>query len=283
MSVSVALGLAGAITVGAALLPARGSDSAETRRLQPPRLRSSICANPRPSRGRSTCFGPRVDRSTRGCAYVGRHGPAADRAGACDGRPDVLRTGAKRHRLTLSRSSRTSNDVALAARAAMLSARHRFTAALETARAALRIDPYSASALGVRVDALTELGRLREALRAADSSTNGSLAWQQPRGSPTRQSCAATTTWLSTTSATRCTTLWMRPPAHSSSFTLESWLVVPDASQPADQHYRSALQSCRPTHQRLPGLAKIDALRGKDQRRSALLPNWSPAFPFQNT
>lgn len=62
---------------------------------------------------------------------------------------------------------RHGNDLALAARAALFSAQHKFTLALQTARAALRLDPLSVPALGVRVDALTELGRLASARRAA--------------------------------------------------------------------------------------------------------------------
>ena len=59
------------------------------------------------------------------------------------------------------------NDLALAARAALLSAQHRFLAGLHAARQALSVDPYSLPALGVQVDALTELGRLPAADRAA--------------------------------------------------------------------------------------------------------------------
>ncbi len=59
------------------------------------------------------------------------------------------------------------NDLAIAARAALLSAQHRFRLALDGADRALQINPYSIPALGIRVDALTELGRLPAALRAA--------------------------------------------------------------------------------------------------------------------
>lgn len=58
------------------------------------------------------------------------------------------------------------NAAALAARAALLAARHDFSAALRDAQAALRTNPYEATALAVRVDALTELGRYDEQLRA---------------------------------------------------------------------------------------------------------------------
>ncbi len=59
------------------------------------------------------------------------------------------------------------NDLAVAARAALFSAQHRFSAALDQANRAVQINPYSIPALGIRVDALTELGRLPAALRAA--------------------------------------------------------------------------------------------------------------------
>jgi len=58
------------------------------------------------------------------------------------------------------------NAAALAARAALDSARHDFGAALRAARAALRINPYELGALSIQVDALTELGRYGEALDA---------------------------------------------------------------------------------------------------------------------
>lgn len=58
------------------------------------------------------------------------------------------------------------NAAALAARAALLAARHDFTGALRDAQTALRTNPYDATALAVRVDALTELGRYDDQLRA---------------------------------------------------------------------------------------------------------------------
>ena len=58
------------------------------------------------------------------------------------------------------------NAAARATAAALDAARHDFDAALEQAEAALAIDPYDPGALAVRVDALTELGRYREQLRA---------------------------------------------------------------------------------------------------------------------
>ena len=58
------------------------------------------------------------------------------------------------------------NAAAHTAAAALDAARHDFDAALERAEAALAIDPYEPGALAVRVDALTELGRYPEQLRA---------------------------------------------------------------------------------------------------------------------
>lgn len=58
------------------------------------------------------------------------------------------------------------NFSALAAGAAVDAARHDFSAALSKADRALAIDPYDVGALSLRVDALTELGRYPEQLRA---------------------------------------------------------------------------------------------------------------------
>ncbi|MET9800450.1 tetratricopeptide repeat protein [Streptomyces sp. NPDC006368] len=60
------------------------------------------------------------------------------------------------------------NDAALAGQATLAAARHDFTAALSHADRALRVNPYSERALSGRVDALVELGRYGEALRAAE-------------------------------------------------------------------------------------------------------------------
>ncbi len=60
----------------------------------------------------------------------------------------------------------SDNDVALAGQAALAAARHDFTGALRLAERALGVNPYQATALSIRVDALTELGRYREQLRA---------------------------------------------------------------------------------------------------------------------
>lgn len=62
------------------------------------------------------------------------------------------------------------NDAALAGRAALTAARHDFTGALRDARRALAVNPYSERALSTRIDALVELGRYREASRAADEA-----------------------------------------------------------------------------------------------------------------
>nr|WP_274565223.1 tetratricopeptide repeat protein [Streptomyces spiramyceticus] len=60
------------------------------------------------------------------------------------------------------------NDAALAGRAALAAARHDFEAALRQSDRALRVNPYSERALCSRVDALVELGRYDEALRAVE-------------------------------------------------------------------------------------------------------------------
>jgi tetratricopeptide (TPR) repeat protein len=69
------------------------------------------------------------------------------------------------------------DDLALAGRAALSAAKHRFRSALHHARQALRTNPYQAVALAIRVDALTELGRYdmqRRALAQADRRAPGS-------------------------------------------------------------------------------------------------------------
>ena len=58
------------------------------------------------------------------------------------------------------------NFTALAARAAISSARHDFSDALDSAEAALAINPRDLGALAIRVDALNELGRYDEQLKA---------------------------------------------------------------------------------------------------------------------
>jgi tetratricopeptide (TPR) repeat protein len=59
------------------------------------------------------------------------------------------------------------NSSGHAVAAALAAARHDFSGALREADTALRIDEYDATALSVRVDALTELGRYDDARRAA--------------------------------------------------------------------------------------------------------------------
>ncbi|MEU4557156.1 tetratricopeptide repeat protein [Actinoplanes sp. NPDC023936] len=58
------------------------------------------------------------------------------------------------------------NAAALTGMGALAAARHDFPAALRHGRAAIAVDPYQAAAIGVVADALTELGRYREAFEA---------------------------------------------------------------------------------------------------------------------
>ncbi|MBW8735843.1 MAG: tetratricopeptide repeat protein [Streptomyces turgidiscabies] len=62
------------------------------------------------------------------------------------------------------------NDSALAGRAALAAARHDFPGALTYADRALAQNPYSERALSVRIDALVELGRYDQALKATDEA-----------------------------------------------------------------------------------------------------------------
>ena len=69
------------------------------------------------------------------------------------------------------------DDLALAGRAALSAAKHHFRSALHHAQQALRVNPYQAVALAIRVDAMTELGRYdgqRRALAQADRRAPGS-------------------------------------------------------------------------------------------------------------
>ncbi|MCU1692100.1 MAG: hypothetical protein JWM64_1191, partial [Frankiales bacterium] len=58
------------------------------------------------------------------------------------------------------------NDTALTGQATLAAARHRFADALRLADASLAVNAYSATTYGVKVDALTELGRYDDAGRA---------------------------------------------------------------------------------------------------------------------
>ncbi|MFF5610281.1 tetratricopeptide repeat protein [Streptomyces cellulosae] len=69
--------------------------------------------------------------------------------------------------LARSLALRPGNDQALAGQAALAAARHDFAAALAHADRALEANPYSERALCSRIDALVELGRYAEAVRAA--------------------------------------------------------------------------------------------------------------------
>jgi tetratricopeptide (TPR) repeat protein len=61
----------------------------------------------------------------------------------------------------------SGNDAALTGLGALATARHEFAVARDHARAALKINPYSAEAVGVLVDAQTQLGDARAATAAA--------------------------------------------------------------------------------------------------------------------
>lgn len=70
-----------------------------------------------------------------------------------------------------------TDDSALAGKASLAAARHDFSGALRQADAALRQNPYQSTALAIRVDALTELGRYGDqlaALRTANRRSPGS-------------------------------------------------------------------------------------------------------------
>ncbi|WP_329054422.1 tetratricopeptide repeat protein [Streptomyces violaceus] len=62
------------------------------------------------------------------------------------------------------------NDPALAGQGALAAARHDFTGALKYADRALKQNPYNERALCTRIDALVELGRYDDAVKAADTA-----------------------------------------------------------------------------------------------------------------
>lgn len=62
----------------------------------------------------------------------------------------------------------TGNDAALAGQASLAAARHEFATAVQLSDAALAINAYSATALGVKVDGLTELGQYAPAREVLD-------------------------------------------------------------------------------------------------------------------
>ncbi|MFC7495366.1 MULTISPECIES: tetratricopeptide repeat protein [unclassified Nocardioides] len=69
------------------------------------------------------------------------------------------------------------DDLALAGEAALAAAKHHFGQALHHAQRALRVNPYQAVALAIRIDAMTELGRYDGQLRSlaqADRRAPGS-------------------------------------------------------------------------------------------------------------
>jgi tetratricopeptide (TPR) repeat protein len=80
--------------------------------------------------------------------------------------PKAQRALARAHRLAPHAALTLSGQATLAA------ARHDFGAALRLADAAVDADPFAAQAQAVRSDALTELGRYREARAAADRTNN---------------------------------------------------------------------------------------------------------------
>ncbi|MDI6105471.1 tetratricopeptide repeat protein [Actinoplanes sp. NEAU-A12] len=114
-----------------------------------------------------------------GMAYVQRARTAGDQADYPRAEEALDRSLAIRPR---------DNAIALTGLGALAAARHDFPAALRHGRDALAVDPYRAAALGVVVDALTELGRYEEAFAAvqqmvdlrpdAASYSRASYSWE---------------------------------------------------------------------------------------------------------
>lgn len=166
-SASVVIGLAGALTFAAALLPVDLGATDDPAVVDSGSISSSVSWAPAPDlAGQISQLNDRLQtqpQDSRGWAVLalllieqGR--VTADPAGYAQ---------ADQAANTSLRLMPKGNDLAVAAKAALLSAQHDFRAALHGADRALRLNPYSIPALGIRVDALTELGRLPAALRAA--------------------------------------------------------------------------------------------------------------------
>lgn len=163
------------------------------------------------------------------------------------------------------------NDLAQAAQAALLSAEHRFTAALAGADRALRINPYSRPALGVRVDALTELGQLPAAVRAARTfdrlqpglAATTRLAYQSElRGNETaaRRYFSAALTSATDPNARAFVDYHLGEIARRAG-----------DLRAADAHYRAALQVVPTDPNALAGRARVLALRGHVDRAITIL------------
>lgn len=166
MSISVIVVLAGALTVGSALLPARGVDPSPSAGValvdasdasyvpadeldgQIMALRSRVATQPADARSWGSLALLLIEHARQ----------RVDPTSYAEATEAIKRS---------FEAQPQGNDVALAAKAALLSAQHRFAPALAAANAARRIDRYSLPALAVRVDALTELGRLPAALASA--------------------------------------------------------------------------------------------------------------------
>ncbi|MEV3987520.1 tetratricopeptide repeat protein [Streptomyces sp. NPDC049837] len=98
--------------------------------------------------------------ATLGAAYVEQARTTGD--------PTRYPQAEKAFRRSLELRPATGNDAALAGQAALAAARHDFATALSLSDRALRVNPYGERALSTRVDALVELGRYDEALRAVE-------------------------------------------------------------------------------------------------------------------
>ncbi|MEO8108307.1 MAG: hypothetical protein ABI720_13440, partial [Actinomycetes bacterium] len=163
------------------------------------------------------------------------------------------------------------NDLALAARAALYSAYHRFDEALQMANQSLAINPYGPAALGVRVDALTELGRFPAAQRAA-------VVFD------TRQPGLAATTRLAYQAELRADDDQARrlfaaalaqatDPASIAFTEFHLGELARRAGQlnAAQGHYDAALTAVADDPTALAGRARVLALQGKLQRATAIL------------
>lgn len=269
MSASVVVALAGAMTVGAALLPQASGDPTPPAGVADSAIAIGT-ASSTDLEGQIDLVRQQVERQPQDARSWAALGLLLIEQGRVTADPTSYTEAAAAIASSFDHQSH-GNDLASAARAALLSAEHRFSAALRVAHQALRLDPYSVPALGVRVDALTELGRLAQARSAAEQfdhrqpslAATTRLAYQSElRGNENRArryfADARSDATASTTRAFVDVHLGELA-RHSGDFTASA------------QYYRSALAALPDDPAATAGLARLLAVRGNLHRAITLL------------
>jgi tetratricopeptide (TPR) repeat protein len=163
------------------------------------------------------------------------------------------------------------NDLALTGHATLAATRHRFAQSRRLAQRALRLNPYSAEALGILGDSLVELGRYPEAFAAFDR-----MAATKP-GLPSYARVAyARELRGNTAGAVAAMALAARSaPASGES---GAWALVELGNlrfnsgrlRLAERAYDEALARFRDYHRAQAGLARVEAARGHVDKAVAL-------------